>query len=199
MLAIARSLVSRPQLLLLDEVSLGLMPTLVEQTFADDSRSAPTGGHHPSGGTKRPHGALRGHTGLRPGDGQHHALRLRRRAGRRPRSEEGLFGRLTGCCSSRCGGSLQTAVRQHRRTVTTYEHPHPRHHRRTDRRHPAWLDGGLGARGVSVRGRPHGGRHLAGPHRRRRPGRHPGRSPARPCCASPGRPSRSFWSTASSG
>jgi branched-chain amino acid transport system ATP-binding protein len=33
MLAIARSLVSRPQLLLLDEVSLGLMPTLVEQTF----------------------------------------------------------------------------------------------------------------------------------------------------------------------
>ena len=33
MLAIARSLVSGPQLLLLDEVSLGLMPTLVEQTF----------------------------------------------------------------------------------------------------------------------------------------------------------------------
>jgi branched-chain amino acid transport system ATP-binding protein len=33
MLAIGRSLVSRPQLLLLDEVSLGLMPTLVEQTF----------------------------------------------------------------------------------------------------------------------------------------------------------------------
>ncbi len=34
MLAIARSLVARPKLLLLDEVSLGLMPTLVEQTFA---------------------------------------------------------------------------------------------------------------------------------------------------------------------
>jgi branched-chain amino acid transport system ATP-binding protein len=33
MLAIGRSLVSRPKLLLLDEVSLGLMPTLVEQTF----------------------------------------------------------------------------------------------------------------------------------------------------------------------
>jgi branched-chain amino acid transport system ATP-binding protein len=33
MLAIARALVSRPRLLLLDEVSLGLMPTLVEQTF----------------------------------------------------------------------------------------------------------------------------------------------------------------------
>ncbi|HSB73108.1 MAG TPA: ABC transporter ATP-binding protein [Candidatus Methylomirabilis sp.] len=33
MLAIARSLVGRPRLLLLDEVSLGLMPTLVEQTF----------------------------------------------------------------------------------------------------------------------------------------------------------------------
>jgi branched-chain amino acid transport system ATP-binding protein len=33
MLAIARSLVARPQLLLMDEVSLGLMPTLVEQTF----------------------------------------------------------------------------------------------------------------------------------------------------------------------
>jgi len=33
MLAIGRSLVSMPQLLLLDEVSLGLMPTLVEQTF----------------------------------------------------------------------------------------------------------------------------------------------------------------------
>jgi branched-chain amino acid transport system ATP-binding protein len=34
MLAFARSLVAKPQLLLLDEVSLGLMPTLVEQTFA---------------------------------------------------------------------------------------------------------------------------------------------------------------------
>lgn len=34
MLAVARSLVGMPQLLLLDEVSLGLMPTLVEQTFA---------------------------------------------------------------------------------------------------------------------------------------------------------------------
>ena len=33
MLAIARALVSRPRLLLLDEVSLGLMPTLVIQTF----------------------------------------------------------------------------------------------------------------------------------------------------------------------
>jgi branched-chain amino acid transport system ATP-binding protein len=33
MLAIARALVSRPRLLLLDEVSLGLMPTLVVQTF----------------------------------------------------------------------------------------------------------------------------------------------------------------------
>lgn len=33
MLAIARALVGRPRLLLLDEVSLGLMPTLVEQTF----------------------------------------------------------------------------------------------------------------------------------------------------------------------
>ena len=34
MLAIARSLVAMPRLLLLDEVSLGLMPTLGEQTFA---------------------------------------------------------------------------------------------------------------------------------------------------------------------
>jgi len=34
MLAIARALMSRPRLLLLDEVSLGLMPVLVEQTFA---------------------------------------------------------------------------------------------------------------------------------------------------------------------
>ncbi len=33
MLAIARALVGRPRLLLLDEVSLGLMPILVEQTF----------------------------------------------------------------------------------------------------------------------------------------------------------------------
>jgi branched-chain amino acid transport system ATP-binding protein len=33
MLAIARALAGRPRLLLLDEVSLGLMPILVEQTF----------------------------------------------------------------------------------------------------------------------------------------------------------------------
>jgi len=33
MLAIGRSLVASPRLMLLDEVSLGLMPTLVEQTF----------------------------------------------------------------------------------------------------------------------------------------------------------------------
>jgi branched-chain amino acid transport system ATP-binding protein len=33
MLAIARALMGRPRLLLLDEVSLGLMPTMVEQTF----------------------------------------------------------------------------------------------------------------------------------------------------------------------
>ena len=34
MLAIARALMARPRLLLLDEVSLGLMPTMVAQTFA---------------------------------------------------------------------------------------------------------------------------------------------------------------------
>jgi branched-chain amino acid transport system ATP-binding protein len=34
MLAIARALMARPRLLLLDEVSLGLMPTMVVQTFA---------------------------------------------------------------------------------------------------------------------------------------------------------------------
>jgi branched-chain amino acid transport system ATP-binding protein len=34
MLAIARALVGQPRLLLLDEVSLGLMPTLVDQTFS---------------------------------------------------------------------------------------------------------------------------------------------------------------------
>ncbi len=34
MLAIARALMARPRILLLDEVSLGLMPTMVAQTFA---------------------------------------------------------------------------------------------------------------------------------------------------------------------
>ncbi len=43
MLAIARSLVGKPQLLLLDEVSLGLMPKLVEQTF-ETIRSLHEGG-----------------------------------------------------------------------------------------------------------------------------------------------------------
>ncbi len=43
MLAIARSLVNKPQLLLLDEVSLGLMPKLVEQTF-ETIRSLHQGG-----------------------------------------------------------------------------------------------------------------------------------------------------------
>lgn len=53
MLAIARALMSRPKLLLLDEPSMGLAPIIVDQVF-DTIRSVNEAGHHRhAGGAER--------------------------------------------------------------------------------------------------------------------------------------------------
>jgi branched-chain amino acid transport system ATP-binding protein len=57
MLAIARGLMSHPKLLMLDEMSLGLMPTMVEKNDGDGHRHQQRRDHGPAGRTDGP-GAL---------------------------------------------------------------------------------------------------------------------------------------------
>ena len=58
MLAMGRALMSQPQLLLLDEPSMGLSPILVQQIF-DIIQEINAGRHqHPAGGAERLHGAV---------------------------------------------------------------------------------------------------------------------------------------------
>ena len=52
-LAIARALLSRPRLLMLDEPSLGLAPTIVDQVYALLATIRDAGRHHPPGRAER--------------------------------------------------------------------------------------------------------------------------------------------------
>jgi len=60
MLAIARALMARPRVMLMDEVSLGLMPILRGRDLPGDRRPAPPGSNHSPGGAERPQSAGRG-------------------------------------------------------------------------------------------------------------------------------------------
>ncbi len=73
MLAIGRALMARPRLLLLDEPSMGLAPTVVAAIFkvlaGPEPGAKPV---HPAGGTERPPSVEAGPPRLRNGDGQDH-------------------------------------------------------------------------------------------------------------------------------
>ena len=70
MLAIARALMSRPKLLLLDEPSLGLAPQVTETIFRILREVNATGREHPAGGAERAPGAEPRPLRLRAGDGR---------------------------------------------------------------------------------------------------------------------------------
>ena len=108
MLAIGRALMARPRLILFDEPSLGLAPTVVETVFAIIARHPARGHDGAHGGAERLHGAPARHPRLRHGDGAHHA-RGRRRASssttssvKRPTSEAREWERSTS--ARRCRG-----------------------------------------------------------------------------------------------
>ena len=70
MLAMARAMLRRPKLLMLDEPSLGLAPMVARSVYEALDQDQPMGDHHPAGGTERQIGPedrpLRIHHGSRP-------------------------------------------------------------------------------------------------------------------------------------
>ena len=62
MLAIARGLMSDPDILIIDELSLGLAPVVVHQLFGTSEGAQEAGPHHPAGRAERASGACRSAT-----------------------------------------------------------------------------------------------------------------------------------------
>ena len=83
MLAVARALMSRPRLLLMDEPSLGLAPLIVAEIFSIVARAQSRRNHHLPGRAERAHGAEGGASVLPDGAGAHHLQGNARPTGRR--------------------------------------------------------------------------------------------------------------------
>jgi len=81
MLAVGRALMSRPQLLMLDEPSLGLAPLIVQDILPQRAGAARERRLHPAGGAERARRAGRGRPRLRAGDGHRQPARPSARTG----------------------------------------------------------------------------------------------------------------------
>ena len=75
MLAISRALVTEPEVLLLDELSMGLAPLIVAELYELVGDAGRPGHHHPAGRAVRDHRPGRGHPG------RHHGARPDRAGG----------------------------------------------------------------------------------------------------------------------
>ena len=96
MLAIGRGLMAQPQVLLLDEPSMGLAPILVEEIFSIIKEINCAGRGDPPGGAERVDGAVRRQSRLRAGDRPDRARRDRTGVVAEPAGDEGVSGRALG-------------------------------------------------------------------------------------------------------
>jgi branched-chain amino acid transport system ATP-binding protein len=118
MLAIARALMGRPRLLLLDEPSMGLAPLMVRKDLRDCRGHRPGGRHHSVGGTERQSGSASEPARLRHGKWCHHSGRTLGPIKRRSQGSVRLSGRsvrtivvrLSNCCCVYATGDSQHFV-----------------------------------------------------------------------------------------